>query len=104
MHGYFYWPKMKREVQRICEQCIACRKTKSRVQPHGLYTPLHVPNELWVDIYMDFVLGLPMRVSLHARRHVTRVRKVSRSRRSRHLVVRFRVAGDPSILVLPIRG
>jgi len=50
---------MKRDVQQICEQCIVCRKAKSRVQPHGLYTPLPVPTEPWVDISMDFVLGLP---------------------------------------------
>jgi hypothetical protein len=50
---------MKRDVQRICEQCIACIKAKSRVQPHGLYTPLPVPTEPCVDISMDFVLGLP---------------------------------------------
>jgi hypothetical protein len=59
LHEHFYWPKMKIDVQRICEQCIACRKAKSRVQPHGLYTPLHAPTEPWVDIFMDFVLGLP---------------------------------------------
>jgi hypothetical protein len=59
LHEHFYWPKMKRDVQRICEQCITCRKTKSRIQPHGLYTPLPVPTEPWVDISMDFFLGLP---------------------------------------------
>jgi hypothetical protein len=59
LHEHFYWPKMKRDVQRICEQCIACRKAKSRVQPHGLYTPLPLPTEPWVDISMDFILGLP---------------------------------------------
>jgi hypothetical protein len=51
--------KDERDVQRICEQCIACRKAKSRVQPHGLYTPLPVPIVPWVDISMDFVLVLP---------------------------------------------
>jgi hypothetical protein len=40
LHEHFFWLKMKRDVQRICEQCIACRKAKSRVQPNGLYTPL----------------------------------------------------------------
>jgi hypothetical protein len=50
---------MKRDVQQICEQCIVCRKAKSRVQPHGLYTPLLVPTEPWVDISLDFVLDLP---------------------------------------------
>jgi hypothetical protein len=35
LHEHFYWPKMKMDVQQICEQCIACRKAKSRVQSHG---------------------------------------------------------------------
>jgi hypothetical protein len=43
LYEHFYCPKMKRDVQRICEQCIAYRKIKSRVQPHRLYTPLHAP-------------------------------------------------------------
>lgn len=50
---------MKRDVERVCEKCITCRKTKSQVKPHGLYTPLPIPSEPWVDISMDFVLGLP---------------------------------------------
>jgi hypothetical protein len=59
LHKHFYWPKMKKDVQRICDKCITCRKAKSRNQPHGLYTPLPIPKEPWVDISMDFVLGLP---------------------------------------------
>ena len=55
----FFWPKMKKDVIRICSRCITCRKAKSKDMPHGLYTPLPVPSEPWVDISMDFVLGLP---------------------------------------------
>jgi hypothetical protein len=59
LYEHFFWPKMKRDVTRICGRCITCRKAKSKVLPHGLYTPLPVPSEPWVDISMDFVLGLP---------------------------------------------
>ncbi|KAH9780667.1 hypothetical protein KPL71_008166 [Citrus sinensis] len=50
---------MKRDVERICEKCITCKHAKSRVLPHRLYNPLPIPSEPWVDISMDFVLGLP---------------------------------------------
>ena len=56
----FYWTHMKRDVERICGRCVTCRQAKSRVQPHGLYMPLPILSELWIDISMDFVLGLPM--------------------------------------------
>jgi len=59
LREHFYWPNMKRDVQGMCDRCIICRQAKSRVMPHGLYTPLHVPKEPWVDISMDFILGLP---------------------------------------------
>ena len=47
-------------MERICSRCITCRKSKSRVLPHGLYTPLLVPTTPWVGISMNFVLGLPI--------------------------------------------
>uniref|UniRef100_A0A2N9HUP0 Integrase catalytic domain-containing protein n=1 Tax=Fagus sylvatica TaxID=28930 RepID=A0A2N9HUP0_FAGSY len=59
LHEHFFWPKMKRDVERVCARCVTCRQAKSRVLPHGLYTPLPVPSAPWVDISMDFVLGLP---------------------------------------------
>src|SRR5436190_13075011 len=59
LNEHFYWPQMKRDVERVCGRCITCREAKSRVQPHALYTPLPIPSEPWIDISMDFVLGLP---------------------------------------------
>ncbi|KAL4339632.1 hypothetical protein GQ457_08G031840 [Hibiscus cannabinus] len=50
---------MRRDVERFCEHCVTCKKAKSKVSPHGMYLPLPIPNSPWVDISMDFVLGLP---------------------------------------------
>ena len=56
---HFYCPRMKRMVTLHCDRCITCRRAKSRQHPHGLYMPLPIPILPWVDISMDFVLGLP---------------------------------------------
>ena len=56
---HFYWPKMRRDVERFVKRCITCNKSKSKLKPHGLYTPLPAPTTPWEDISMDFVLGLP---------------------------------------------
>jgi hypothetical protein len=50
---------MRRDVERYIQQCTTCHKTKFRLNPHGLYTPLPIPSVPWEDISMDFVLGLP---------------------------------------------
>jgi transposase InsO family protein len=57
--GHFFWPKMRRDVERFIARCTTCQKAKSRLNPHGLYMPLPVPSIPWEDISMDFVLGLP---------------------------------------------
>ncbi|XP_013628485.1 PREDICTED: uncharacterized protein LOC106334699 [Brassica oleracea var. oleracea] len=55
----FYWPKMKQDVERVCSRCVTCKQAKSKVHPTSLYTPLPISEHPWVDISMDFVLGLP---------------------------------------------
>jgi hypothetical protein len=50
---------MRRDVDRFVKRCITCNKSKSKLKPHGLYTPLPAPTTPWEDISMDFVLGLP---------------------------------------------
>jgi hypothetical protein len=51
---------MRRDVERFVQRCIGSHKAKSKLNRHGLYTPLPVPSAPWEDISMDFVLGLPM--------------------------------------------
>jgi len=57
--NHFFWPQMRRDVQRFVSRCTTCQKAKSHLNPHGLYMPLPVPSIPWADISMDFVLGLP---------------------------------------------
>jgi hypothetical protein len=57
--AHFFWPQMRRDVERLVARCTTCHKAKSRLGNHGLYMPLPVPSSLWLDISMDFVLGLP---------------------------------------------
>ena len=59
LSDHFFWPRLKRDVERLCQKCFTYKQAKSRVMPHGLYSHLPVPSEPWVDISMDFVLGLP---------------------------------------------
>ncbi|WVZ96454.1 hypothetical protein U9M48_042092, partial [Paspalum notatum var. saurae] len=57
--AHFFWPKLKRDVERYVARCTTRNKAKSRLNPHGLYLPLPVASVPWADISMDFVLGLP---------------------------------------------
>jgi hypothetical protein len=57
--AHFFWPKMRRDMERYMLRCTTCNKAKSQLNPHGLYIPLPVPIVPWEDISMDFVLGLP---------------------------------------------
>jgi hypothetical protein len=54
--GHFFWPRMRSDVERFVALCTTCQKAKSRLNAHGLYLPLPVPNAPWEDISMDFVL------------------------------------------------
>jgi len=45
--SHFFWPKMRRDVERYVSRCTTCNKAKSRLSPHGLYMPLPVPSVPW---------------------------------------------------------
>ena len=52
----YVWPTLRKEVERYVRRCRICQVAKGDA---GLYMRLPVPTRPWVDISMDFVLGLP---------------------------------------------
>ncbi|RVW32429.1 Transposon Tf2-8 polyprotein [Vitis vinifera] len=56
----FYWPKMYQAVQEYIKKCETCQKVKSETMPPaGLLQPLPIPCQVWDDITLDFIEGLP---------------------------------------------
>lgn len=43
----------------MVDHCVICLNAKTHGQTIGLYIPLPIPNAPWVDVSLDFVLGLP---------------------------------------------
>ncbi|GKC75614.1 putative reverse transcriptase domain-containing protein [Tanacetum coccineum] len=59
LSDHFYWPRMERGISRFVERCRVCKLAKTRSTNAGLYQPLPVLVAPWVDVSLDFVLGLP---------------------------------------------
>ncbi|MCH86039.1 hypothetical protein A2U01_0006893, partial [Trifolium medium] len=56
----FYWVGMKNDVINFVNACLVCQQTKTPTHlPYGPLQPLPIPNEVWEDISMDFIIGLP---------------------------------------------
>lgn len=56
----FFWPNMKKLVEKYIRNCHICRRSKApRDKYNGLLRPLPIPTAYWKDISMDFVVGLP---------------------------------------------
>ena len=58
---HYYWPSMDKDVHDILGRCATCQIAKSHSLPQGLYTLLTVPTSPWIDVSIDFILGLPCR-------------------------------------------
>jgi len=51
---------MTKSVQSFIRQCTNCQTCKYDTSAYpGLLQPLPIPEEVWLDISMDFINGLP---------------------------------------------
>jgi hypothetical protein len=55
----FYWPSMRREVDKLVKSCRICQVSKGSATNVELYLPFPILEQPWTNVSMDFVLGLP---------------------------------------------
>lgn len=56
----FFTPHAKQVVQEFVSTCSTCQRNKTEhLHPAGLLQSLPVPTQVWEDIAMDFIKGLP---------------------------------------------
>lgn len=55
-----YWVGMKSHVREFVRACEVCQRNKHMaMSPGGLLQPLALPTQVWDDVTMDFIEGLP---------------------------------------------
>lgn len=60
MSTVLYWEGMKRQIQEYVAKCSTCQKNKYEARsPTGLLQPLPIAKQVWEDISLDFITGLP---------------------------------------------
>lgn len=58
--SHFYWQGLRRDVVEFVKKCMICQKAKTdNTHPAGLLQPLPIPQKIWEEIAMDFIIGLP---------------------------------------------
>ena len=56
----FWWPQMWKSVKDFVQSCDICSRSKiPRHRPYRLLQPLHIPEQPWSSVSMDFITDLP---------------------------------------------
>jgi len=56
----FFWSSMRSDVHEFVSNCSTCQQTLyGKKKPGGLLQSLPIPSQVWEDISLDFVSGLP---------------------------------------------
>lgn len=56
----FYWKGMNKDIKTFVRECVVCQAAKYEpIASPGLLQPLEIPAEVWKDVSMDFITGLP---------------------------------------------
>ena len=57
----FFWKGMNTNIQKYVAKCDIFQRNKNEnISTPGLLHPLHIPNQKWEEISMDFIDGLPI--------------------------------------------
>ena len=60
MEDIYYWLQLRKDVAIIVRSCVVCQIAKGLAQKNiGLYLLLPTPKDIWKNLSMNFLLGLP---------------------------------------------
>ena len=38
LHEKFFWPQMRKSIEKHCKRCVVCKQAKAKNMPHGLFS------------------------------------------------------------------